>query len=111
MKNTFALHYHIRSATMSPELVENAFKSFCATAGFEICEDADNQVVRTNLREGDVIYEIWENQGEDGPGVVDICRSEEERDMTLCALSYKEPKSRWVKRIVVDAQYLADMEN
>src|SRR5688572_6801849 len=106
--NTFSIHCAVNAATANAADIEKAFASFCAANGYTLVREefAPYCFERTNFLIGDVIYEIWENQGEDGPGIIDICRSESERDYKLAELYHSAPKSRWVKQKIVDAAWL-----
>lgn len=111
MKNSFTINCVVLATTANTSDIQKAFTDFCAQNNLEIVENEYQTSVftRNNLLPGDVIWEIWEHQGEDGPGIVDIVRSEEELESTLQMLSYSSSKKRWSRRIEVTEKYIKEM--
>lgn len=77
--NTFSLSATFRATTTDAREIHARFEAFLHQQGYlppdEPCEILIVQ--RTNFLVGDIIWEIWVHQGEDGPGIIDICRDEE----------------------------------
>lgn len=113
--NTFTLHARLQAETTNPVDIENLFKAFCATNGLTVCTtpeeyggECDLRVERTNFLEGDIIWEIWEHQGEDGPGCIDIVRSAEAAEYAVLSQKMQHNKRAWSKQVTVTKSWLGE---